>query len=42
MRVASIDADAGVLAQVVSGHPSVQGCHLTGHIGHVTVSTSPS
>lgn len=42
MRIASIDTDAGVLAQVVSGHPSMEGRHLTGHIGHITVSTSPS
>jgi len=42
MRIASIEADAGVLAQVVSGHPFVEGRHLTGHIGHITVSTSPS
>lgn len=42
MRVAGIDADAGVLAQAVGGHPSVESRHLTGHIGHVTVSTGPS
>lgn len=42
MRVASIDADTRVLAQVVSGHPSMESCHLTGHIRHITVSTSPS
>lgn len=42
MRVSSIDADARVLAQVVNGHPSVESRHLTGYIGHITVSTSPS
>lgn len=31
-----------MLAQAVRGHPSAGGCHLTGDIGHVTVSTCPS
>lgn len=42
MGVPSIDTDAGVLAQAVHSQPSVGGCHLTGHIGHVTVCTGPS
>lgn len=41
VRVASIDADARVLAQAVGGQPSPLGRHLTGDIGHVTVGTGP-
>lgn len=42
MGITSVDADAGVLAQAVSGQPSAGGCHLTGNVGHVTVCTSPA
>lgn len=42
MRVASVDTDTRVLAQVVKWYSFVRGCLLTGDTGHVTVSASPS
>lgn len=42
VRVASVDAGTRVLAQVLGKHAFVEGCHLTGNVGHVTVRTGPS